>query len=287
MSIQILQERLNQYQSATWQEEEFALKEILQEIALGGLSRTDFFKKAAFQGGTALRILYRVNRFSEDLDFILQKPNRGFQLQSFTDPLVREFQIFGISTLIKNKTKLGEPVQKIFLTLEPHAALELHHYPKDRRPKKIRIKMEVDTNPPDGGRSETKYHDFPFPFGMTVQDLPSLFAGKNHALLCRVYTKGRDWYDFLWYVARRAAINFTFLSSACEQNGPWKGQALRIDREWYLKEMKKKIASVDWQEAKREVSPFLKQEELSHLEIWSKKFFLDRLEKLRLESSKR
>ncbi len=276
----VLQEKLERYAARNRQEEDFALKEILQEIALAAFSRSDFFKKVSFQGGTALRILYGLDRFSEDLDFILKGPDKGFQFVSYAPSLVEEFALYGIQVQIQDQTKEGQTVQRLFLRQESPLPLSLSHAPRDGRPKKNRIKFEIDSNPPVGSTFETKYCDFPFPFGLTVQDLPSLFAGKSHALLCRAYTKGRDWYDFLWYVSRRAPMNYLFLSRACEQNGPWKGQKRNIDRVWFLREMEKKIRSIPWQEAKDDVARFLNERELKTLELWSTEFFLDRLGKL-------
>lgn len=281
MSLPILQQRLEQYQCTSRQEEEFAVKEIFQEILLSALSRTDFFKKAAFQGGTALRVLYRLNRFSEDLDFTLKKPDSHFEIQSYASTIINEFQIYGISVDFQNRTKKNEMVQKLFFKQESMPLpLKARHAPKNGKAKQIRIKLEVDSNPPSGSRYETKYHDFPIAFSLTIQDLPSLFAGKSHALLCREYAKGRDWYDFLWYVAGRTPINFEFLSRACEQQGSWKGESLQINQEWYLREMRKKIQSIDWNAAKLEVSRFLRGRSLQTLEIWGQNFFLDRLDQL-------
>ncbi|MBI3540985.1 MAG: nucleotidyl transferase AbiEii/AbiGii toxin family protein [Deltaproteobacteria bacterium] len=281
MAVKIIQERLDQSGVTSWQEEELIVKQIYQEVALAALSRTDFFKKAVFQGGTALRILHSLERFSEDLDFILKKPDTGFSLQAYLGSLQEEFRAYGIPIVIQDKSKLNETVQKLFLKQESAGMmLVLKHHPRDRRPEKIRVKIEVDTRPPAGSIHETKYLDFPFAFGVTVQDLPSLFAGKSHALLCRGYTKGRDWYDFLWYVARRISVNFDFLSHACHQTGPWQGKDPSINKQWYLNEMKKKVNGIDWKEAREDVQRFLRPHELPTLDLWGREFFLDRLQKM-------
>ena len=281
MSVKIIQERLDRQKYGSSQEEEFAAREIYQEVALAALSRTDFFKHAGFQGGTALRILYSLDRFSEDLDFMLKKPDPTFQMSRLHKTLIEEFSLYGIPVSVQEKSKEGNAVQKLFLKQESSGMLlTLRHKPQGGQRKLIRIKIEVDTNPPVGGSFETKYLDFPFPFAVTVQDLPSLFAGKSHALLCRAYTKGRDWYDFLWYVARQTPINFDFLTHACEQNGPWENQKISINKEWFLTEMEKKIKSTDWNVAKNDVARFLAPHELAPLELWSAPFFLDRLEKI-------
>jgi predicted nucleotidyltransferase component of viral defense system len=282
VSVKIIQEKLENYRCESEQEETYAIKEIMQEIALSAFARTDFFKYAAFQGGTALRILYHLERFSEDLDFILQKPDPQFAWGEYLKNLETEFQIYGVQIQVEDRTRQGETVKKAFLKDDSIGkVLILKHRPKDRRPAMVRVKFELDTHPPEGNRFEIKYPDFPFPFAVTVQDLPSLFAGKSHALLCREYTKGRDWYDFLWYVSRKIAPNYEFLSSACRQQGPWKGKTFSIDRNWYLKELERKIRSTNWREAQQDVARFLRPRELKTLDLWSESFFSDRVEKLK------
>lgn len=282
MSVKILQERLEGYHCQSEQEEENALKEILQEVALSSLARTDFFKHAAFQGGTCLRILYSLDRFSEDLDFILQKPNPGFRWESYFKNLDEEFQAYGVQITVASASEVEQSVQKMFLKDDSlRKILVLKHQSRNRRPAMLRIKFELDINPPAGGRSEIKYADFPFSFAVTAQDPPTLFAGKSHALLCREYTKGRDWYDFLWYVSRKIQPNYEFLTNACKQQGPWKGRTLSVDREWFIATIDKKIKTINWTEAKNEVRRFLKPRESQTIELWNEHFFMDRLQKLR------
>lgn len=281
MSVAIIREKLASYAPETYQEEENALKEICQEIALGALARTDFFKVAAFQGGTCLRILHGLNRFSEDLDFILKKSKPQFSWQGYFKEMKAEFEAFGISFEIKEPEREGDTIQKIFLKEDSLGKiLLLKDRPHGGKRKLIRIKFELDTHPPAGGIDEIRYGDFPFPYAVTVQDLPTLFAGKNHALLCRDYVKGRDWYDFLWYVQKKVPINFRFLSNACDQQGPWQGKQIQVDKKWYLNAMKEKMTSLDWKQAREDVIRFLKPGDQKSLELWSREFFLDRLEKL-------
>ncbi len=282
MSVKIIQEKLDSYKCANWQEEEYAIKEIFQEIALASLARTDFFKYAVFQGGTALRIFYSLQRFSEDLDFLLKQVNPSFQITKYLTILKEEFESYGVKISIQDKSKVGENVKKIFLKEDSAGRiLLLKHFPIDKKSKTIKVKLEIDINPPMEGNFETKYLDFPFPFAVTMQDLPSLFAGKSHALLCREYTKGRDWYDFVWYVSKRIPVNFKFLTNACRQIGPWKGKNFVVTKEWYLKEFTKKIKSTNWQEARTDVTRFLNVNELKTIMVWSRDFFLDRLQKLK------
>jgi len=322
MSIKIIQERFDTYQCGSQQEEENSLREISQEITLAALSRGDFFKKAAFQGGTCLRIFYGLERFSEDLDFVLKSPNRQFSfkpyvrnmamefesygyrlevLERFSEdldfvlkspnrqfsfkPYVRnmamEFESYGYRLEVSDRSKAEDTVKKCFLKDDSLGkVLNLTHLKGVTNARKIRIKLEVDTNPPAGSGFANKFLDFPFPFAVTLQDMHSLFAGKSHALLCREYIKGRDWYDFIWYTSRRVKMNWELLSKAINQQGPWKGQNIKINRDWYIKEMVKKIEGVDWKAAKEEMTRFLKPSAMAGLDVWGKEFLLDRLQKL-------
>jgi predicted nucleotidyltransferase component of viral defense system len=281
MNLRIIQERLDSYRSRSRQEEENALREITQELVLAALSRAAFFKKAAFQGGTCLRIFYSLDRFSEDLDFILKKPDREFSLQPYWQPLQVELDAYGYRLEISDRSRAGQAVKKCFLKDDSLGSLlTLHHARESGSQPAIRIKLEVDAAPPAGSGFETKFLDYPYAFGVTVQDLPSLFAGKCHALLCREYGKGRDWYDFTWYAARKVPINFRFLSAALAQSGPWAGKVDAIEKDWFRAEMKKKIGSIDMSAMKDELERFLKPEALDSLQVWNRDFFLDRLEKV-------
>jgi len=281
MSIKIIQERFDAYQCSSQQEEENSLREISQEITLAALSRGDFFKKAAFQGGTCLRIFYGLERFSEDLDFVLKSPNRQFSFKPYVRNMAMEFESYGYRLEVSDRSKAEDTVKKCFLKDDSLGkVLNLTHLKGVTNARKIRIKLEVDTNPPAGSGFANKFLDFPFPFAVTLQDMHSLFAGKSHALLCREYIKGRDWYDFIWYTSRRVKMNWELLSKAINQQGPWKGQNIKINRDWYIKEMVKKIEGVDWKAAKEEMTRFLKPSAMAGLDVWGKEFLLDRLQKL-------
>jgi predicted nucleotidyltransferase component of viral defense system len=281
MSTAIVQERLDSYQCRSAQDEENAMREIAQEVILGGLWRVGFFKKAAFQGGTCLRILYGMERFSEDLDFILKKRGPGFQLMTYLEESLRELKMYGFEFSIVDKTEASTAVQKKFLKDDSLVKLlSFRHFKPGRDKKSIRIKIEVDTNPPEGSCFETKYQDYPFVYELTVQDMPSLFAGKCHALLCRTYVKGRDWYDFVWYVSRQTQINYGLLSAAIDQAGPWERKGLRVDRMWFLEALKDCITKIDWKKTRNDVLRFVKPGEIASVNVWSEDFFLDRLQKL-------
>lgn len=279
MSVEVIQQKLLTYQCQTVLEQENALKEIAQEIALMALSRTDFFRIAAFQGGTCLRILYGLERFSEDLDFVLKQPDNNFNWDIYIKNMRDEFSAFGYTLEVTNKTKLDKAVRSAFLKADSEGGILVLKDTRTNRPK-LQIKLEIDTNPPPGSEYELKYLDFPLPYSVQTQNLPSLFASKIHALLCRDYNKGRDWFDFTWYVSRQIPINFSLLNNAIEQAGPWKGHNTLVTPEWFLQELKTKINSIDWSEAQKDVVRFLRPRELSTLKIWSKDFFISRAEKL-------
>ena len=282
MSVKIIQKRLETYQCASAQEEDHALREITQEVALAALSRTDFYRVASFHGGTCLRVFYGLNRFSEDLDFILRESTPGFSWKKYLKSLSVEFEAYGYRAEIVNRSQPDSTVKKAFIkdgSLEK--VLRLRHLKANRSLPKIRIKFEVDTNPPAGSVFENQFLDFPFACAVTVQNMPSLFAGKVHSLLCREYVKGRDWYDFLWYTSRRATINFKFLAAALNQAGPWANQNIAVDSRWCYAELRRKISVMDWNAARADVARFIKTNELASLDLWNAAFFLERTKRLK------
>lgn len=281
MSVKMIQDRLDGYHCQSTLEEEQALREITQEIALAALGRTDFFRKAAFQGGTCLRIFHGLNRFSEDLDFSLQQPDRQFVLRPYLEGLVRELTAYGYAMEIEDRSKAEQAVQLAFVKDDSLGKLlRLSYRPASGPARKLRIKLEVDANPPAGAAFEMKYLDFPFPSAVCVFDLPSLFAGKMHALLCREYLKGRDWYDFIWYTARKTPVNYALLGAALQQMGPWKDQHVQPDRDWCTEQLRRKIETSDWRHVREDVRRFVKPAESPSLDLWSREFFLAQSQKL-------
>jgi len=281
MSIKIIQERLDSYEAKSFQEEEMALREITQEVVLHAFYNTDFYKIAAFQGGTCLRILYSLNRFSEDLDFALTKPDMDFNFRNYQDLLKQELEAFGYDIEIIEKKDTDSTIKNIFMKEDSIGKiLNIQFQKSDGRSKSIKIKLEIDTNPPIGAVVENKYHDFPLNFSITTYKLSSLFAGKIHALLTRTYTKGRDWYDFIWYTDRKTQINFPFLKNTLIQVGPWSNLDIHVDKEWLHSQLRNKITGINWEEAVQDVRRFLKSYELKSLELWSKDFFLSKLKNL-------
>jgi predicted nucleotidyltransferase component of viral defense system len=282
MSVQMIQQRLANYNCKTDVEEQQAIREITQEVVLAALGRGDFFKQALFQGGTCLRIFYGLNRFSEDMDFILREATPDFQLKDHIKHLTDELAAYGYNIEITDRDKADATVKKAFLKDDSLGKMiDLRHANQTGPMAKIRIKLEVDTNPPSGSGHELKYLDFPFVSSVAVQDRPSLFAGKIHALLCREYIKGRDWYDFIWYTGNRTGINYDFLTSAINQLGPWQGQSIAVDKAWLLNELERKITSMNWKQAAEDVRRFVRVAEQPSLDLWSKELFLGQLDKLK------
>jgi predicted nucleotidyltransferase component of viral defense system len=282
MSVKLIQDRLDSYHCQSNLEEEHAIREITQEAMLAALGRTDFFKEALFQGGTCLRIFYGVNRFSEDMDFLLKEPNQDYALQPHLHAVSEELQAYGYDLEIVDRSKADLAVRKAFLKDDSLGkVLQLRYAALAGPLQKIRIKLEVDTNPPLGSGMEIKYVDFPFVSSVSLQDKPSLFAGKLHALLCREYVKGRDWYDFLWYTSQGCGINYAFLSSALRQQGPWRHTDIRVDGKWCLEHLENKINSVDWAAAREDVRRFVRTTEQPSLELWNRELFLSQLRKIK------
>ncbi len=279
MADNIIDAKLKTYAPYTIEDEEHALKEILQEIALYGLANANFFDKAIFQGGSALRVLYGLPRFSEDLDFILKNSDPHFEWEPYMDAIVSTCKQYGVHPEIVDKSRVNSTVKKMFLkddSIGKIIDLSFVHHPG----RKLAIKFEIDTNPPLGGNFEIKFLEFPLDYSIVAQDLSSSFAGKCHALLCREYIKGRDWYDFTWYVARKITPNFIFLGNALNQQGPWANQNNIVTPAWFVNAMQQKIKSIDWKKAASDVAPFLNSQDKQTLNLWGVDFFLDKLNKL-------
>lgn len=282
MSVRMIQERLQSYSSRSAQEEEHALREITQEVILAALSRVGFFGHALFQGETCLRIFHGLNRFSEDLDFILKEPDRGFVLTPYLKGIRTELEAYGYRIEISDRSSPDSAVKKAFIKDDAVGKVLQFSLAGHRGPlSKVRVKIEVDANPPAGSGSELRYHDFPFVVSVAVQDRPSLFAGKIHALLCREYVKGRDWYDFLWYTAQRSEVNYGFLSSALAQTGPWQGEDLRVDADWLRDALSTVIGRLDWPRTADDVRRFVPDQEHPSLNLWSADLFRQQVAKIR------
>lgn len=279
MTVEIIKQRLENYHCDTEAEKEQALREITQEIILMELSRHEFFTKAEFHGGTALRILYRLQRFSEDLDFALLKPDIAFSLTPYLRRVTDGLRAFGYDFEIQDRSGANAVVKKAFL--KDDSLGKIFILKNVNAFKKIVIKLEVDTNPPLGATTEIKQLIFPAPFSITVKDLKSSFAGKLHALLCRPYVKGRDWFDFVWYVTQKTKINYVLLNNALHQIGSWQNTQDNINADWVISALRIKINNINWAHARRDVSPFIKALQRPSLELWSKDFFNHLVEEMK------
>lgn len=278
--IELIQERLASYNAANQLEEEYAVKEILQDVALYGLWRTGFFDIAAFQGGTCLRIVHGMSRFSEDLDFILKQPDPDFSWPVYLQGMVQCFEEFGLKSEILDKSRMDQRIKKAQIKDNSIChQLDLSFF-RENPARKQTIKLEIDVDPPENSGFAYRYLDFPLDFEVCHQDLNSNFSLKIHALLCRPYVKGRDWYDFNWYVKQRVKPNLAHLQAALLQWGPWAGQEIKIDLKWLKQKLTDKIGRIDWQDAAMDVERFLRLQEQHSLKLWSVAFFLHKVEQL-------
>ena len=278
--IDLIQKRLDKYSVSNQIQEENALKEIVQEIVLFALWRVGFFEVAAFQGGTSLRILHGLNRFSEDIDFILHEPTPGFQWQPYLENIAVTCEEFGIAPEVLDKQNMDKNV-KAALIKDTSIANQLNlRFYNQQRGKKLTIKLEIDANPPAGSGFEYTYLNFPVDYEVCHQDLSSNFALKIHALLCRPYLKGRDWYDFNWYIGQGITPKIGLLDNALMQYGPWQGQGVNVGRTWLVNALRDKITAIDWRDAAEDVARFLKPIEQKSLQLWSDRFYLHKLDQL-------
>jgi hypothetical protein len=256
-----------------------ALREIMQEIALLGLWRSKFFEKAAFYGGTAMRILYGLDRFSEDLDFSLLKPDSKFDVSKYLTALQKELEAFGFDVRAEQRRKaVKSAVQSTFLkadTLNLLLVIEtaeeiLREVPRGQV---LKTKLEIDTDPPPGFSTETKYLLQPIPFAVRTYILPDLFAGKMHAILCRRWktrVKGRDWFDLVWYAANHPQLHLSHLEQRMRQSGHWEKEE-SLTAESFQMLMQQAIEGLSVDQARWEVEPFVSNPD--SLTVWSRDFF--------------
>ncbi len=281
MIEKILEQKLGQYAPKNAVDQENALSELMQHFVLTGLSRAKFFDVAQFHGGTFLRMFHGLDRFSEDLDFVLKEGVSRFSWTKYLSRVLKYLSEEGLPFEVTDKTKDGEAVQKAFFKTDAVGNSLVVDLPHSRHPRrKVRIKLEVDTAPPAGSTFTTNYLSFPVLTAITTQTLESAFASKSHALLCRSYVKGRDWYDFLWYVAEGVRPNFELLQNAVRQQGPWAGQEIVVDAEWCVEQLRAKVASVDWRLAAQDVRRFVPSDRQTSLDLWSEELFLVRVDQL-------
>lgn len=276
----IIEQMLSKYEIKNTNDEINALKEIIQEIILSGLARGNFFDEAAFYGGTALRIFYKLDRFSEDLDFALIYPNKNFDLSKYFVYLEKELKAYGLNLEINNKQKnIESNITSAFVkgdTLEHILKFfpneENHKY--NHMLKNIKIKFEVDINPTSGATYEEKYKLLPSPHQIKIYDKESLFAGKIHAILCRNWktrTKGRNLYDYIFFLANNTKVNLELVKNKLIESN-----YINANDKFSIDDLKNllinKFKEIDYTEAKEDVVPFIKNTE--SLNIWSSEFFI-------------
>lgn len=277
----ILEQMLKSHEIYSSQSRINSIKEVVQEVVLYGLSRAGFFKSCAFYGGTALRIFHGLDRFSEDLDFSLKTSDTSFDFNSYFTQLEKELKTFGLKFSMETKVKANDSVVKSAFvkgnTLEHLVLFNMNDVsegiigPKDL----IKIKFEVDTNPPENASFEVKYQLLPVPYEITLYDLPSLFAGKVHAVLARSWknrVKGRDLYDFIFYISRGVPLNVKHLEARLKQT-----KHLDFDKTLTLDETRlmlvERFKQIDYAQAKLDVIPFIKNR--GGLDVWSASFFCE------------
>lgn len=260
------------------QERAHALREVMQEIALAGLQRGGFFDKAAFYGGTCLRIFHGLPRFSEDLDFSLLAPDHAFSLEPYFDAMRSEFAAFGFEVDI---TAHAKSIESAVVSAFVKQGTSIHDV-QVRGQRILKIKFEVDTDPPPGFSTEERLLVQPYSFYAKCYALPDLHAGKLHALLFRKWknrVKGRDWFDFEWYMRHAVPLHLPHLEQRARQSGDWQGPAMTpADLQDLLRQ---RIESLDIEQAKADVRPFLR--DASALDIWSSRYFRDLSSRVKCE----
>lgn len=283
----IIEQMLSKYEIKNLNDEINALKEIIQEIVLSGLSRGGFFDEAAFYGGTALRIFYNLDRFSEDLDFALLSPNKDFDISKYFSYVEKELKAYDLNLEVSTRNKnINSNITSAFLKGDTKEHI-LKFFPGNSNHtynqtlKDIKIKFEVDINPPLGATYEMRYKLLPSPHQVKLYDKTSLFAGKIHAILCRnwnIRVKGRDLYDYIFFLSNNVEVNVELIrnklvaSKYINEN-----DVFNVD---VLKGMlKSKFSEINYNDAKEDVLPFIR--DIDSLNMWSKDFFVNITEDLK------
>ena len=274
--MSVVEQMLQKYEIASNEDHVNALREVMQEIALAGLYRGGFFDKAAFYGGTCLRVFHGLQRFSEDLDFSLLQADASFSLEPYFRAIHDEFNAFGFDVeIVAKKKSIPSDVESAFLK-KTSSIYDV----RISGQKMLKIKFEVDTSPPLGFTTQERLLIHPYSFYVKCFSLPDLFAGKMHALLFRQWknrVKGRDWYDFEWYVKRGVELNLNHFAERAVQGGNLLNGSLQNDEFIDLVQNKIQLLNVD--SARQDVVRFVKTPK--HLEIWSQEYFLSLLQMIK------
>lgn len=263
---EIYNQMLLAYEQTTEQQKRNAIFEVNQQIILAGLYNGGFFDVAAFYGGTCLRIFHGLQRFSEDMDFSLLCQDDNFDFTQYFQPIIDEFAMVGREVEIKKKDKRNfGKVESAFLK-DNTDVYDITFQTE----KSVKIKIEVDTQPPLKFNTEQKLLLLPSSFMARCFTLPDLFAGKMHALVYRAWknrVKGRDWYDFEWYVRHNTSLDFTHLHERVLQFNQED-----ITKESFLERLKERLSTTDINQVKADVLPFVRNPK--ELDIWSNDYFL-------------
>ncbi len=282
----IIEQMLKSHNTQTLYDKKNAMKEVMQELVLCGLGRAGFFKRAAFYGGTALRIFYGLDRFSEDLDFSLIEAQADFDFNEFLPALEKEVNAYGLNMTVFEKEKTRDSkIRSAFLkgNTKEHLLIFYTEAGGVAANEAIKIKFEVDINPPRLATFEHKYSLLPVPYEIQLYDVPSLFAGKIHAVICRSWqnrVKGRDLYDYVFYLSRDSLVNQKHLRERLLQSGD-----IAEDLACSLDEIKQmlyeRFDSIDFRQAKEDVEPFIRDS--SVMDVWSADFFKKITERLQVK----
>ncbi len=266
--MSVFDQMLSRYEIRTDDDRINAQHEVMQQITLAGLYRGGFFNNAAFYGGTCLHLFYGLQRFSGDMEFSLLQTDIDFKLENYFESIINEFKSLGRDVVISKKEKKNlTNIESAFL--KDDSAIYNVQFRTERN---IKIKIEVDVSPPSGFSTEHKFLLLPFSFMVRCYTLPDLYAGKMHALLFRNWNdrvKGRDWYDFEWYVRNNAPLNLQHLSQRTKQFGSLLGGELT--QSIFIQLLRDKISKTNMEMVKADVKPFIKNSE--ELEIWSTAYF--------------
>lgn len=270
----IYRQMLSAYDLSTQQSEHNAACEVCQQIVLSGLSRAGFFDVAAFYGGTCLRIFHSLQRFSEDMDFTLLAPDSGFDFEQYFRPIIDEFEYIGRRVEIRRKEKKNfSRVESAFLK----DSTDVYDVTFQTE-RSIKIKIEVDTQPPSDFNTEFRLLLQPRSFMTRCLSLPDLFAGKMHALVFRTWksrVKGRDWYDFEWYVRHDVPLRYAHLRERIRE---FNGEDMPQERFFEL--LRQRLTATDVDNVRRDVAPFVKHPD--DLRIWSADYFLQLVDRIRV-----
>lgn len=270
---------LEKYNCKNPNEYKNALKEIIQEIALLGLSKSGFFNKAAFYGGSASRIFYGLDRFSEDIDFSLLEPDNTFSIVPYCKVIEEELGAYDLEMRVSGKEKTAfTKIESAFI--KGGTLIHLLKISSIRPPvsgvnpdEVLKIKFEIDINPPAKAQTEIKYNLNPIPYTARLYTMPSLFAGKIHSILCRkwkIRVKGRDLYDYIWFLSKDIPVNTEHLAERLKQTGHLNSAGV-LNRNDLITLLNSKFDKINYKQATNDVKRFIKNPE--KIKLWSKDFF--------------